>query len=70
MKKTRLHMTLLLAFSLTAFMRGTCATTTNDPELSTQSMNYYIGLGGNAKAKEKLLSIIASAKNRSCGCFQ
>ncbi|HNA80527.1 MAG TPA: hypothetical protein PKY99_13785, partial [Turneriella sp.] len=50
-------------------MRGTCATTTNDPELSTQSMNYYIGLGGNAKAKEKLLSIIGSAKTEVVGVF-
>lgn len=69
MKRKRLHILPLAVLVCVSFMRGTCATTTNDPELSTQSMNYYIGLGGNAKAKEKLLSIIGSAKTEVVGVF-
>lgn len=69
MKHHRTTPILVALMALVAFMRGTCATTTNDPDLSTQSMNYYIGLGGNAKAKEKLLSIIASAKTEVVGVF-
>lgn len=58
----------VLTLSL-SFLRGTCASTTNDPELSTQSVRYYIGIGGNAKAKEQLLKVIGSASREVVAVF-
>jgi hypothetical protein len=51
------------------FWRGTCSTTTNEESLRLQGMNYYIGLSGNAKAKEQLLRVINSAKTEIVGVF-
>ena len=51
------------------FLRGACVTTTNDPDLRLQGMNYYIGLSGNAKAKEQLLKVIAGARTEVVGVF-
>ena len=60
---------LAVMFSLIFFVRGTCSTTTNDPDQRTQNMNYYLGIGGNAKAKEQLLSIINRGKSEIVGVF-
>ncbi len=50
-------------------MRSACVTTTNEPEARLQNMTYYIGLGGNPKAKEQLLKVINSAKLEIVGVF-
>lgn len=51
------------------FVRGACVSTTNDPEQRTQNMNYYLGVGGNAKAKEQLLQVISSAQTEVVAVF-
>ncbi|MBX3723858.1 MAG: hypothetical protein KF713_18575 [Turneriella sp.] len=50
-------------------LRSACVSTTNDPEQRTQSMSYYLGIGGNSKAKEQLLAVINSAKTEIVGVF-
>jgi hypothetical protein len=52
-----------------ATVRGACVTTTNDPELRTQNFTYYLGIGGNPKAKQQLLNIISGAKQEVVGVF-
>lgn len=60
--------TLLVMLAMLLF-RGTCVSTTNDPEQRTQNVSYYLGVGGNAKAKEHLLQIISSAKTEVVAVF-
>lgn len=58
---------LLLVFSAT--VRSACVTTTNDPDHRLQNMNYYLGIGGNPKAKEQLLNVIKAAKSEIVAVF-
>lgn len=51
------------------FVKGACVTKTNEADQRLQNMSYYIGYGGNPKAKEKLLGIIAGAKQEIVGVF-
>lgn len=55
--------------ALLGFANAGCVTKTNEADQRLQNMNYYIGLGGNAKAKEQLLSVINSAKSEVVGVF-
>jgi hypothetical protein len=59
----------LLPLFLFAFLRGACVTTTNEPDLRTQSFRYYLGIGGNAPAKEHLLRIINGAQTEVVAVF-
>jgi len=63
-----IHILLPALLSLT-FMKSACVTNTNDPDLRLQNMTYFIGYGGNPKAKERLLGIIAGAKQEVVGVF-
>jgi hypothetical protein len=59
----------VVAFVLLAFLRSVCVTTTNAPELRTQSFSYYIGIGGNPQAKQELLKVIQAARTELVGVF-
>lgn len=59
----------ILALLILTTIRGACVTTTNDPDQQTQSMRYYIGIGGNPQAKEQLLKVISSAKSEIVAVF-
>lgn len=60
---------IFIAALLFMFMRSACVTTTNGDDVKTQNMNYYIGIGGNQKAREKLLTTIRGAKTEIVGVF-
>jgi len=65
----RLMPLIAVLFVFLATVRGACVTTTNDPELRTQNFTYYLGIGGNPKAKQQLLNIISGAKQEVVGVF-
>lgn len=67
-KRNYLKFTLALLVPV-AFLRSACVTTTNEPEQRLQNMDYYLGIGGNPKAKEQLLKVIRSAKSEVVGVF-
>ncbi len=51
------------------FLFWGCDSATNKPELRTQNMSYYLGVGGNPEAKTELLKVIASAKKEVVAVF-
>lgn len=69
MKQHRLTQKMLPLLLALVFVRGACVTKTNDADLRLQNMNYYIGYGGNPKAKQKLLEVIAGARTEVVGIF-
>lgn len=69
MKKNRNTKYLLAVLLPVFFVRSACVTTTNDPDQRTQNMKYYLGIGGNAQAKEQLLKVISGAKSEVVAVF-
>ncbi len=69
MKRIFLHNIVLPALLTGLLVKGACVTKTNEADQRLQNMSYYIGYGGNPKAKEKLLGIIAGAKQEVVGVF-
>lgn len=59
----------LFSFLLITLFVVRCDSVTNAPELKNQSMQYYLGIGGNPQAKTELLKIIRSAKKEVVGVF-
>lgn len=69
MMKNNLLKYILISTLPLIFVRSACVTTTNEPEQRLQNMNYYLGIGGNPKAKEQLLNVIKTAKSEVVAVF-
>ncbi|GAB4422172.1 MAG: hypothetical protein OHK0011_00770 [Turneriella sp.] len=65
---TVLAIKILFASGGILFVAG-CLTRTNEAELRTQNVVYYLGYGGNPQAKAKLLQIIKEAQSEIVGVF-
>ena len=64
-----MHKYTSLFASAVLLLVAACVTKTNDPDQRTQNMAYYLGVGGNAKAKEHILKVIQGARGEVVAVF-